>query len=74
MKKVLAESGPYEATMSVYQDFLRYTGGVYRYTYGAFLGYHAVTIVATMIRAAIGSPRIAGQRLGGERLVPHRLR
>jgi len=45
MKKVLAESGPYEATMSVYQDFLRYTGGVYRYTYGAFLGYHAVTIV-----------------------------
>lgn len=36
--------GPVLATMMVYEDFMFYKGGVYRYTGGAQLGGHAVVI------------------------------
>lgn len=45
MKQALADEGPLEATMLVYSDFFRYTGGVYRHTSGALEGGHAVTVV-----------------------------
>ncbi len=45
MKQALADGGPFEATMLVYADFLDYSGGVYRHTYGSLQGAHAVTIV-----------------------------
>ena len=45
MKQALADSGPLEATMAVYEDFFSYSGGIYRHTWGNLEGYHAVTIV-----------------------------
>lgn len=45
MKQALADAGPFEATMLVYEDFFDYAGGVYAHTYGSLLGAHAVTIV-----------------------------
>jgi uncharacterized repeat protein (TIGR02543 family) len=45
MKQQLAESGPFEATMAVYVDFYYYTSGVYEYSYGRLVGFHAVTVV-----------------------------
>jgi len=37
--------GPVEATMDINEDILAYTGGVYEWTYGEYLGRHAVCIV-----------------------------
>jgi len=37
--------GPVEAAFSVYEDFLAYKSGVYKYTTGSFLGGHAVKIL-----------------------------
>jgi C1A family cysteine protease len=45
MKQALVDSGPFEATFRVYEDFGDYTGGVYRHEWGEYLGGHAVTIV-----------------------------
>lgn len=45
MKQALADYGPFEATMAVYEDFYSYLGGIYRHTWGTLEGYHAVTIV-----------------------------
>ncbi len=45
MKLSLVENGPILAGMDVYQDFLRYRGGVYDHAWGAFRGGHAITIV-----------------------------
>jgi peptide/nickel transport system substrate-binding protein len=45
MKESLAENGPILAGMDVYQDFLRYRGGVYKHAWGGFRGGHAITIV-----------------------------
>ncbi len=45
MKQQLAESGPFEATMAVYVDFYYYTSGVYEYSSGRLVGFHAVTVV-----------------------------
>jgi hypothetical protein len=45
MKQALTESGPFEATMVVYEDFFDYVGGVYEHTWGDPVGGHAVTIV-----------------------------
>ena len=45
MKQSLADYGPFEATMAVYDDFFSYTGGTYRHTWGNLAGYHAITIV-----------------------------
>jgi len=39
------ENGPVAATMSIYQDFLTYAGGVYEHKSGSFIGEHAVTIM-----------------------------
>lgn len=37
--------GPLEASMVVYEDIIYYTGGVYEYAWGEYLGTHAVCIV-----------------------------
>jgi len=39
------QNGPVETAFTVYQDFLSYTGGVYKYTWGDELGGHAVKII-----------------------------
>eukprot|EP00766_Chilomastix_caulleryi_P000511 gnl/Chilomastix_caulleri/150.p1 GENE.gnl/Chilomastix_caulleri/150~~gnl/Chilomastix_caulleri/150.p1 ORF type:complete len:323 (+),score=125.56 gnl/Chilomastix_caulleri/150:93-1061(+) len=38
-------NGPIESAFSVYEDFEAYTGGIYEYTWGEYLGGHAVMIV-----------------------------
>ena len=38
-------SSPVWATMSVYEDFQDYSTGIYEYTYGDYVGDHAITIV-----------------------------
>ncbi len=45
MKQALADGGPIELTMDVYEDFMYYSGGVYRYTWGSAQGGHAVCAV-----------------------------
>jgi peptide/nickel transport system substrate-binding protein len=45
MKESLVENGPILAGMDVYQDFLRYKGGVYKHAWGDLGGGHAITIV-----------------------------
>ncbi len=45
MKQALADHGPFEAMMTVYQDFYSYSGGIYRHTWGGMEGGHAVTVV-----------------------------
>jgi C1A family cysteine protease len=44
-KEWLASTGPVVALMEVYEDFLYYTGGIYRHTTGGLAGYHAVCAV-----------------------------
>jgi len=39
------QNGPLMGKMTVYEDFLTYTSGVYEYTTGSALGGHAITIV-----------------------------
>ncbi|CAF1246736.1 unnamed protein product [Rotaria sp. Silwood1] len=41
----IMKNGPVEAAFSVYEDFLTYRSGVYKYTAGSFLGGHAVKIL-----------------------------
>lgn len=38
-------NGPVEASFTVYEDFLSYTGGVYNYTSGDALGGHAIKML-----------------------------
>jgi C1A family cysteine protease len=45
MKNAIANYGPIVTTLAVYRDFYYYTGGVYRHTWGEFLGLHAVLVV-----------------------------
>ena len=46
LKNALVLTGPLVTTMAVYQDFyLYYRSGVYSYTSGSCVGYHAVVIV-----------------------------
>ena len=45
MKQSLADDGPFEALMVVYQDFYSYRSGVYRHVWGSSVGVHAVAIV-----------------------------
>lgn len=45
MKQALADYGPFEATMTVYEDFFGYLGGIYHHTSGELAGGHAITIV-----------------------------
>ncbi|KAJ6251415.1 hypothetical protein M0813_15072 [Anaeramoeba flamelloides] len=45
IQKAIYEDGPVCGTMTVYQDFMSYKGGVYEHTTGEELGGHAITIV-----------------------------
>jgi cathepsin B len=45
MAQELVSNGPLETAFDVYEDFLSYSGGVYRHTTGQFLGGHAVKIL-----------------------------
>ncbi len=45
LKNALYSSGPLVTTFKVYQDFFSYVGGIYSYTWGGYLGGHAVLIV-----------------------------
>ena len=44
-KKALSTQGPLEAGFDVYDDFMSYSGGVYRRTSNSLLGGHAVKVV-----------------------------
>lgn len=44
-QQVLSEQSPIAVGFMVYEDFRNYTGGVYKYVQGEFLGGHAVLIV-----------------------------
>jgi len=45
IKQELYENGPVEASFTVYDDFMSYTGGVYYHTKGRSLGGHAVKMM-----------------------------
>ncbi len=45
MKTALYNYGPVVTTMAVYSDFYSYTGGIYSYTSGGFVGNHAVLAI-----------------------------
>lgn len=41
----LYQNGPFGVAFSVYSDFPAYKGGIYKHTYGSYLGGHAVEVV-----------------------------
>ena len=43
-KAWVAENGPVAVGFQVYEDFFDYAGGVYRHTYGEYLGGHCVSL------------------------------
>lgn len=43
--KGMLQKGPVMGTMQVYEDFMYYTGGIYKYVTGELAGGHAITIV-----------------------------
>ena len=43
-KAWVAEFGPVAVALMVYEDFFDYAGGVYRHTYGSYLGGHCVAL------------------------------
>lgn len=45
IKEVVYKTGPVTVTYDVYQDFVNYKSGIYSYTAGDLLGYHAVKIL-----------------------------
>lgn len=45
IQRELMENGPVQTGFEVYEDFLHYKGGIYKYTDGIILGGHAVKIV-----------------------------
>lgn len=45
IKEELFKNGPVSTGFSVFEDFLKYQGGVYKYTSGSLLGGHAVKII-----------------------------
>ncbi len=45
VKDWVANYGPVVAGLDIYEDFFYYTGGVYRNSYGAFIGGHAICLV-----------------------------
>jgi C1A family cysteine protease len=45
IKSALQKYGPIYVGFAVYNDFMSYSGGIYRYTSGSLRGYHAVAIV-----------------------------
>ncbi|CAG9313980.1 unnamed protein product [Blepharisma stoltei] len=45
MQAAILAGGPIEVTFQVYQDFMTYSGGIYKHTTGNFLGNHCVKVV-----------------------------
>jgi C1A family cysteine protease len=45
IKTALSTYGPLVTSMDVYKDFFSYSGGIYEYSLGAYVGGHAVLIV-----------------------------
>lgn len=45
MMAELVQNGPFEASFSVYEDFLTYKSGVYRHHGGSSLGGHAIKVI-----------------------------
>ncbi len=45
LKNAVYTNGPLPTAMAVYSDFYNYVGGVYTYTSGSLVGYHAIIIV-----------------------------
>ena len=45
IQTAIMNSGPVQTTMTVYQDFLTYTSGIYVHTFGGLLGSHSVKIL-----------------------------
>lgn len=45
IKDLLVRSGPVFVTFDVYEDFVNYGRGIYRYISGDLLGYHAVKVL-----------------------------
>jgi cathepsin B len=52
----IMKGGPLQVGFSVYQDFLSYKSGVYKYTTGGLLGGHAVKIVGWGVDSASKLP------------------
>jgi C1A family cysteine protease len=53
MKNALVNHGPLVTGMDVYEDFENYTGGVYRYQWGAYKGGHCVLITGYVDDAGV---------------------
>ena len=45
IQEAIMSGGPVETGMTVYEDFYSYVSGVYIYTYGGYVGEHAVKIL-----------------------------
>jgi len=45
VKDWIANYGPVLAGMNVYDDFFYYIGGIYRYSYGGYIGGHAICLI-----------------------------
>eukprot|EP01007_Sphenomonas_quadrangularis_P001325 NODE_2256_length_642_cov_211.664418_g1909_i0.p1 GENE.NODE_2256_length_642_cov_211.664418_g1909_i0~~NODE_2256_length_642_cov_211.664418_g1909_i0.p1 ORF type:complete len:176 (+),score=43.43 NODE_2256_length_642_cov_211.664418_g1909_i0:25-528(+) len=45
IQKEIYTNGPVEGSFTVYEDFVAYKSGVYKYTHGDMLGGHAIKIV-----------------------------
>lgn len=45
IQTAIMTTGPVQASFEVYADFPHYTRGIYKYTYGKFLGGHSVKII-----------------------------
>ncbi|KAJ3448508.1 tubulointerstitial nephritis antigen-like [Anaeramoeba flamelloides] len=45
IQNTIYQDGPVCGTMIVYEDFMKYTGGVYKHISGEMLGGHAITII-----------------------------
>lgn len=45
MRSEVVQNGPFEVTMTVYEDFLSYKSGVYQHTTGQPLGGHAIKLI-----------------------------
>ena len=66
MKQSLADDGPFEALMVVYQDFYSYRSGVYRHVWGSSVGGTRRPSSGTTTLSATGSPRTAGELDGAK--------
>jgi len=52
----IQNGGPIEVAFSVYEDFLSYKSGIYKYTTGSFLGGHAVKAVGWGVDNSTNTP------------------